>query len=644
MAISDSQKVDLLYKKLFGVTKTDLPANKSPSNEAIASPALIRGDTVWQQSDQIPATAAAVTGIVQSYQTTTRIQCVADTTSTPISSVYPSWKTNSTDWIPPEFGATYFVKVYADTAAAADPTVTGTQLSDSGIAGVGEWNFDYQAGVLNFIGGTIPAALTAVKVIFITGYRYVGTKGIGGYSNIANLNATTGNVSTLFAGNLSSSNVNLTGGSISGMSNISATTGNVASWYATQVNSSSANVYGPLYANSVSTANAVISGGYISAMTNATITTANISSLYATTLNSTVGNITTLVAANFSTANAIIASGIIYNVNLQANNFSTANALITGGVLNNIDVQANNFSTANAVISSGNVTANIAGNITGTFAAFDGNVNAAWLIGNVDGTVGNFSTIVNTGNMVVGGSYINGTTAVLEEITITANTIRSNSTDLVISANTANPNNIIKFDSVSAIEISTGTTNQRPPNPDLGYLRYNTDLDTIEFWAGTTWATTTQTISTETINPDGVNAVYTLSQVTTEAGILVNINGTVQQPGSAYTVVTDQITFAETPLTTDIIEIRYLTTGIAIAPYYGGDVGGNVNIQATTSSTSSTTGALIVAGGAGIAGNLHLGGNVNLNSTAGTPGNTATPASWIKVYVGNVAYFMPLYQ
>ena len=609
MAISDSQKVDLLYKKLFGVAKTDLPANKSPSNESIASPALIRGDTVWQQSDQIPATAAAVVGIVQSYQTTNRILCTDDITSVPVGSVYPSWKTNLTDWIPPEFGATYFVKVYADAPLAADPTVTGTQLSDSGIAGVGEWNFDYQAGVLNFIGGTIPAVLTA-KVIYVTGYRYVGTKGLGGYSNIGNLNAATGNVSNLFAGNLSSSNVYLTGGYISGMSNISATTGNVASWYATQVNSSSANVYGPLYANSVSTANAIIGGGYISALANATITTANIGSLYATTLNSTVGNITTLVAANFSTANAIIAGGIIYNVDLQANNLSTANALITGGVLNNVDVQANNFSTANAIISSGNVTANIAGNVTGTFASFDGNVNAAWLIGNVDGTIGNFSTIVNTGNMVVGGSYINGTTAVLEEITITANTIRSNSTDLVISANTANPNNIIKFDSVSAMDIPTGTTNQRPPDPDLGYMRYNTDLDTIEFWAGTTWATTTQTISTETINPDGVNAIYTLSQVTTEAGILVNINGTVQQPGSAYTVATDQITFAETPLTTDIIEIRYLTTGIAIAPYYGGDVGGNVNIQATTSSTSSTTGALIVAGGVGIAGNLVVGGNV----------------------------------
>ena len=37
MAISDTQKVDLIYKKLFGATKTDLATNKSPSNEAIAS-------------------------------------------------------------------------------------------------------------------------------------------------------------------------------------------------------------------------------------------------------------------------------------------------------------------------------------------------------------------------------------------------------------------------------------------------------------------------------------------------------------------------------------------------------------------------------------------------------------------------------
>jgi len=185
MAISDTQKVDLLYKKLFGATKTDLATNKSASNEAIASPALIRGDTVWVQSASIPATAAALANIVEAYQTTSRVQCTADATTSPVSSVYPTWKTGLTDWIPPEFGSTYLVKVYADTAGTSNPT-GNTALSDAGISGVGEWFFDYQSGVLNFIGGTIPAALTSSKVVFITGYRYIGTKGISVGSNVAN--------------------------------------------------------------------------------------------------------------------------------------------------------------------------------------------------------------------------------------------------------------------------------------------------------------------------------------------------------------------------------------------------------------------------------------------------------------------------
>ena len=87
MAIAQSQYVDLLVKQLYGVAKTDTSTIKSPSNESIASPALLRGDNIWQEAANIPATAAAVTNIVQAYQTTGRIECTADTTSTPISSV-----------------------------------------------------------------------------------------------------------------------------------------------------------------------------------------------------------------------------------------------------------------------------------------------------------------------------------------------------------------------------------------------------------------------------------------------------------------------------------------------------------------------------------------------------------------------------
>ena len=47
MAISDTQKVDYLFKKLgFAVSKTDTNASKAAANESIASPLLIRGDKV----------------------------------------------------------------------------------------------------------------------------------------------------------------------------------------------------------------------------------------------------------------------------------------------------------------------------------------------------------------------------------------------------------------------------------------------------------------------------------------------------------------------------------------------------------------------------------------------------------------------
>ena len=64
MAILDSAKVDLLYKKLFGVSKTDLPGNKGLANEAIASSTLNRGDKVWTQAGDIPSTPASVPNIV----------------------------------------------------------------------------------------------------------------------------------------------------------------------------------------------------------------------------------------------------------------------------------------------------------------------------------------------------------------------------------------------------------------------------------------------------------------------------------------------------------------------------------------------------------------------------------------------------
>jgi len=179
MAISQAQKIDLLFKQAFGVTKTDLETNKSPSNESIASPLIVPTSSIWRQSDSIPKNqAAAVVGIVQEYTGATAVECVADTTTVPVGGIYPTWKTNLADWVPVQFHSSYLVKVYVDDPGAANPELTGTQIFAAGTNSTGEYYFDPSSGVLNFIGGTIPAILTSGKKIYIAGFRYIGSKGL----------------------------------------------------------------------------------------------------------------------------------------------------------------------------------------------------------------------------------------------------------------------------------------------------------------------------------------------------------------------------------------------------------------------------------------------------------------------------------
>jgi hypothetical protein len=186
MALSTTEQLDFLWKKVgFGVTKTDTAANKLAFNEAIPSPLLLRADKLWAQASEIPNARPDTTStIVRIYKDgtgswTPTAKLIEDTAA----SDNRTWKTNLTDWIPPEFGSTYLVSVYIDNDNATTPQTTGTRIFAAGASGISndEWFFDYQSGVLHFIGTNLPTAIASGvtgKSIFISGARYVGKFGI----------------------------------------------------------------------------------------------------------------------------------------------------------------------------------------------------------------------------------------------------------------------------------------------------------------------------------------------------------------------------------------------------------------------------------------------------------------------------------
>jgi hypothetical protein len=532
MAISDSAKIDLLYKKYFGVTKTDTPTNKSPSNEAIASPVLSRIDKLWTQAASIPATAAAVTDIVQAYTGASAVQCTADTTTTPVSSVYPSWKTGLTDWIPSEFGGTYFVQVWVDSSGVANPTSTGTQIFDAGTGGVGEWNFDYSSGVLNFIGGTIPASLTVSKAIYIVGYRYTGLK------------------ATNFS-NISVGNINIAGNTIS------STSGNVYI-------SANLTINGP--AVSIATSDLAIQDPIINLHTYANLAALTYNDGYDIGVKfhyyDTVDSAAFLGRANDTgflewysrgtdvanvftgTVYGTIKSGALVLANTTPATAANTGALqVWGGASVTGNISTGSIYTNNHLFANGTPLTNLTLSNVGTYlTTYTGNLSA----GNISGNI------------------FTDTISPLSGVTV--------------------------FNSTAAIGLPVGNNSERPA-ASAGFFRFNSDSGTVEFYNGTSWIPFQNSISDQQIDPSiqGVSQTYALTQVAATEGLLVSINGVVQRPGTAYnvtnypaTTVANVLTLYESVSVNDVIDVRYIASATSVTlTGLGEDISTTGNISAT---------------------------------------------------------------
>lgn len=207
MAITDSDKLDFLWKKvIYGVTETDIDGKEGP-NEIYSSESLTLAQDVWSKSADIPATAPTTSAAtpVKFYGHTTDssdfvkqpIQMVADPTvsggkswiavADPTGNVVPGSANRLRDFIPPSIGSTYLAKVYTTEAdAKADSDKMNSLTSNN------EWVFDYAAGVLHFP-NTVPSGISSN--VFLVAHQYVGTKGVGAANGANGLVFATANVS-----------------------------------------------------------------------------------------------------------------------------------------------------------------------------------------------------------------------------------------------------------------------------------------------------------------------------------------------------------------------------------------------------------------------------------------------------------------
>lgn len=321
--------------------------------------------------------------------------------------------------------------------------------------------------------------------------------------------------------------------------------------------------------------------------------------------NSRVGISTNAPAAELDVNGNVLANNLGISATISATGNITGGNLITAGLATVTgNVTGGNIATAGLITATGNVTG---GNlVTSGQASATGNVTAGNVLslgvlsatanilgadlsvsGNVIGAVLRTGNIVipATGNVNLSNTWINdlsdpaqnqdAATKFYVDTSIgnIGNIANFTFVNTTISTSTANANILIDPNGTGYLQIvgtngfvvPAGTTGERPGSAPQGTLRFNTFLTQLEVWDGSAWESlgADSVISNQTITPDGSSATYTLDQASTAAGILVSINGVLQTPGVDYTVTgspSDQITFTSTPLTTDIVQIRFVSS------------------------------------------------------------------------------------
>ena len=220
----------------------------------------------------------------------------------------------------------------------------------------------------------------------------------------------------------------------------------------------------------------------------------------------------------------------------------------------------------------------VTGNATVSGTANIGNIQASANTISSSNTNGNINIDPNgTGSVVVNSTGDNSDFYVNANLTTYASTpvlyTKASSGQVGIMTSAPSTGVTLHVNATDSMLIPKGTTGNRPTGI-AGMMRFNTSLNILEFYDGTTWQSTQGSftvINYQNFTGDGATLVYTLSTSSTTAATLVAINGVLQKPSDAYSVSGTSLTFTEAPISGDDIDVRLLTTTTTVTSLAEGD-------------------------------------------------------------------------
>ncbi len=533
-----------------------------------------------------------------------------------------------------------FTTLTATNFSTGNAQITGGDISVAGGAFTTLTATNFSTGNAQITGGDISGVDAQIDTGVITNFSSGNARISGGYAdsfpigantaatgkftNVTDTALTSGRVVLAGAGGLLVDDSTLTynGGVLSASNLYTGGNANVTNGYITNLATTTGVV------TNFSTGNAQITGGDISGV-DAQIDTGVITNLSSGNLNVTGGSaaFTTLTATNFSTGNAQITGGSISNVNAQINtgvvtNFSTGNAKITGGDAAFTTLTATNFSTGNAQITGGD--------ISGVDAQID------------TGVVTNFSTA----NAKITGGDISGVDAQIDTGVITnfssgnARISGGYADNFPIGANTAATGNFTALEASGLVHF-TNTTQAVSHDTAAVVLEGGLGVQKDVWINGNLYvanviASVNNTISVT--DPLLYLEVTNIYPYTYDIGFYSHFRGgyanNYQHTGTVRNHLTGEWTFFS-----NIVQEPTGSTMDFTDPstLYDAIKAGSIHLVNTTVSTGTTSGALVVDGGVGVAGALYANSINAVSLSASSINNTiignVTPAAGTFTYL-----------